>query len=204
MVRGGATYRIVTDHLGSVRRVVHTGTGTIWQRLDYDEFGVVFRDSNPGFQPFGFAGGLYDPETYLVRFGWRDYDPRIGRWTAKDPIHFRGGDTNLYTYAANDPVNRVDRTGRDLWENLPKDEEVFEHPFSFRLDRSPNPHLAFGVGEHFCLGSHLARMDVRGFFRQLAERVESIELAGPVERLHASFVGGPKRVPIRYRIRPRS
>ena len=83
-----------------------------------------------------------------------------------------------------------------------RDEEIFEEPFSFRIDRSPNPHLGFGIGEHFCLGSHLARMDLRVFFRQLVERVESIELAGPVELLHASFVGGPKRVPVRYRIRP--
>ena len=85
-----------------------------------------------------------------------------------------------------------------------RDEEVFEDPFSFRIDRSPNPHLGFGIGEHFCLGSHLARMDLRVFFRQLVQRVESIELAGPVELLHASFVGGPKRVPVRYRIRPLS
>jgi cytochrome P450 len=83
-----------------------------------------------------------------------------------------------------------------------RDEEVFEDPFRFRIERSPNPHLGFGIGEHFCLGSHLARMDLRVFFRQLVERVESIELAGPVELLHASFVGGPKRMPVRYRIRP--
>ncbi len=83
-----------------------------------------------------------------------------------------------------------------------RDEEVFEDPFAFRIDREPNPHLGFGVGEHFCLGAHLARMDLRVFFRQFAERVESLELAGPVERLHASFVGGPKRLPIRYRLQP--
>jgi cytochrome P450 len=83
-----------------------------------------------------------------------------------------------------------------------RDEEVFEDPVRFRIERSPNPHLGFGIGEHFCLGSHLARMDLRVFFRQLVERVESIELAGPVELLHASFVGGPKRMPVRYRIRP--
>jgi cytochrome P450 len=82
-----------------------------------------------------------------------------------------------------------------------RDEDVFEDPFTFRIDRSPNPHLGFGIGEHFCLGSHLARMDLRVFFRQLVERVESIELAGPVELLHASFVGGPKRLPVRYRVR---
>ena len=69
-------------------------------------------DTNLGFQPFGFAGGLYDPDTGLVRFGSRDYDPSIGRWTAKDPILFAGGQTNLYVYVGNDPVNFVDPEGR--------------------------------------------------------------------------------------------
>jgi len=67
--------------------------------------------TNPGFQPFGFAGGLYDPDTGLVRFGARDYDPEIGRWLTKDPIRFAGGDINLYGYVFNDPVNRFDSTG---------------------------------------------------------------------------------------------
>ncbi|MFN0085968.1 MAG: hypothetical protein ACKVX9_11330, partial [Blastocatellia bacterium] len=67
VIRGGATYRILTDHLGSVRLVVDTATGAIAQRIDYDEFGVVLLDTNPGFQPFGFAGGLYDAHTKLTR-----------------------------------------------------------------------------------------------------------------------------------------
>ena len=50
----------------------------------------------PGFQSFGFAGGLYDPDTGLTRFGARDYDPVVGRWTIKDPIRFEGGDANIY------------------------------------------------------------------------------------------------------------
>jgi RHS repeat-associated protein len=70
----------------------------------------VETDTTPGFQPLGFAGGLYDPDTRLVRFGARDYDPAIGRWRAKDPSGFAGG-TNLYAYADNDPVNLVDLTG---------------------------------------------------------------------------------------------
>jgi len=85
-----------------------------------------------------------------------------------------------------------------------RDEEIFEDPFVFRIDRDPNPHLGFGVGEHFCLGAHLARLDLRVFWRQFAERLESIELAGPIQRLHASFVGGPKHIPIRYRFKPAS
>ena len=111
MLRGGQRYRIVTDHLGSPRVVVNADTGAVAQEIEYDEFGRVTSDTNPGFQPFGFAGGLYDRDTKLVRFGARDYDPETGRFTAKDPIDFAGGDTNLYSYVAQDPVNLVDPSG---------------------------------------------------------------------------------------------
>ena len=104
-------YRIISDHLGSVRLVVDADTGDIVQRMDYTAFGEVKNDTNPGFQPFAFAGGLYDPDTGLVRFGARDYDPEVGRWTSKDPILFEGGDTNLYGYVLNDPVNLTDSDG---------------------------------------------------------------------------------------------
>ncbi len=111
MIQGGTTYQLVTDHLGSVRLVVNISTGAIAERIDYDEFGNVAYDSNPGFQPYGFAGGLYDTETKLVRFGARDYDASTGRWTSKDPILFKGGVSNLYEYVVNDPVNRFDLSG---------------------------------------------------------------------------------------------
>jgi RHS repeat-associated protein len=81
------------------------------QQMDYDVWGKVIQDSNPSFQPFGFAGGLYDRDTGLVRFGARDYDAETGRWTTKDPIGFAGGDTNLYGYVVNDPVNWIDPLG---------------------------------------------------------------------------------------------
>ena len=106
-----ATYRIIADHLGSPRLVLESETGRVAQRLRYDEFGNVIEDSNPGFQPFGFTGGIYDHHTGLVRFGMRDYDPQTGRWTAKDPIGFGGGDANLYRYVSADPVNSTDATG---------------------------------------------------------------------------------------------
>ncbi len=111
IIKGEDSYRIVSDHLGSPRLVINTFDGNIVQRMDYDEFGNVVLDTNPGFQPFGFAGGLYDLHSGLVRFGTRDYDPLAGRWTAKDLIGFDGGDVNLYLYVSADPINLVDRDG---------------------------------------------------------------------------------------------
>lgn len=81
-----------------------------------------------------------------------------------------------------------------------RDEAVFADPFVFRIDRRPNAHLAFGVGEHFCMGAHLARLELQAAFRQLARRIVHLELAGPVSRLRSSAVGGVKRLPIRYQL----
>ncbi|MCL1041909.1 DUF1566 domain-containing protein [Shewanella marisflavi] len=111
MIKAGVTYKIISDHLGSPRLVVNAQTGVIAQRIDYDEFGIVSLDTNPGFQPFGFAGGLYDSSTGLTRFGARDYDAFTGRWTNKDPIRFAGGDSNLYGYVLSDPVQFIDING---------------------------------------------------------------------------------------------
>lgn len=111
IVKNDSTYALITDHLGSVRMVVNTATGAVAQRIDYDEFGNVVMNTNPDFQPFGYAGGLYDEATKLTRFGARDYDANIGRWTAKDPILFEGGSSNLYEYVINDPVNNFDLDG---------------------------------------------------------------------------------------------
>lgn len=71
-------------------------TKEVVQELEYDDLGNQLKNTNPNFQPLGYAGGLYDVDTKLIRFGARDYDPTVGRWTTKDPIGFAGGDTNLY------------------------------------------------------------------------------------------------------------
>ena len=83
-----------------------------------------------------------------------------------------------------------------------RDEDVFDEPFSFRIDRRPNRHLGYGVGEHFCLGSHLARLELKIAYKYLLPRIAEVELAGPVSRLHSSLVGGVKHLPIRYRLKP--
>jgi cytochrome P450 len=83
-----------------------------------------------------------------------------------------------------------------------RDEEVFEDPFDFRIDRTPNPHLGFGIGEHFCLGAHLARRSQAALLRQLATRLESVERIGDPEQIRSSFVVGLKHLPVRYRFTP--
>ncbi|MFZ5723956.1 MAG: RHS repeat-associated core domain-containing protein [Pseudomonadota bacterium] len=155
MVKSGTTYRIVTDHLGSVRLVVDTTTGQIAQRMDYDSYGNITNDTNPGFQPFGFAGGLYDRDTKLTRFGARDYDAEVGRWTTRDPIGFDGGDTNQYAYVGNDPLNRIDPAGlRDvivaIWAARPAELSpghvfVGEMNGTTITSQFPTPHGAAGA-----------------------------------------------------------
>jgi RHS repeat-associated protein len=112
MKMGGATYYLSYDQVGTLR-VVAAGSGNVVKRITYDSFGNILEDTNPSFtMPFGFAGGLHDRDTGLVRFGYRDYDPEVGRWTAKDPIGFDGRDTDLYGYVVNNPVNFIDPEGK--------------------------------------------------------------------------------------------
>jgi cytochrome P450 len=81
-----------------------------------------------------------------------------------------------------------------------RDESIFEDPFTFRIDRHPNPHLGFGIGEHFCVGSHLARASQRALLTELVNRIDSLELAGEPEQIESSFVVGLKKLPLRYRV----
>ena len=154
IVRADATYRVVVDRLGSVRRVVDVTTGAVAQAIDYDSYGRVLSDSAPGFQPFGYAGGLYDPDTSLVRFGARDYDAEVGRWTAKDPILFGGRDANIYAYVLGDPINFIDPVGRWL---------VYAG-LSFGGGIALGARVTVGV---YWTGDHIGQVDERGFFVQV-------------------------------------
>jgi hypothetical protein len=82
-----------------------------------------------------------------------------------------------------------------------RDESVFDDPFTFTIDRDPNRHIAFGYGEHFCMGAHLARRSQRAIVEELARRVEHWEIIGEPEWIAASFVVGLKHLPVRYRIK---
>ena len=99
------------------------------------------------------------------------------------------------------------RAGQSLclfYPSANRDEEVFEAPDDFRIDLDRSRHVAFGIGEHVCLGAHLARLELRTAFAALRERLDRCEIAGPLARARSSFVGGIKRAPMRWRIRPRA
>lgn len=109
--RGGTRFYCATDQVGTPR-VVTDATGTVIKVIEHDSFGNLITDSNPAFDlPIGFASGLVDPDTELVHFGYRDYEPASGRWTARDPLLFRSNDFNLYAYVHNDPINLRDTSG---------------------------------------------------------------------------------------------
>jgi RHS repeat-associated protein len=111
--RGGTRYYVSTDLLGTPRVVVN-GAGHVLKTIQYDSFGNVTATGGGTpdfFLPIGFAGGLTDAVTGLVHFGFRDYDPIAGRWTARDPSLYAGGQGNLYVYVGNDPVGHYDPLG---------------------------------------------------------------------------------------------
>jgi|GEM_PF-3469134 len=115
--RNANLYYVTTDQLGTPR-VVCDVDGQAIKVLDYDSFGQQIANSNRVFDlPINFAGGLIEADTELVRFGFRDYDAVAGKWTAKDPIGFAGGDTNLYAYVLNNSINWTDPTGLWPWDN---------------------------------------------------------------------------------------
>jgi cholest-4-en-3-one 26-monooxygenase len=122
----------------------------------------------------------------------------IVRWTSPI-IHFartasRDLDFHGHRIRAGDVVSL-------FYPSANRDEDVFEDPYRFRVDRHPNPHIGFGVGEHFCAGAHVARLELEMAYRYLLPRLEEVELAGPIDRLTSNLVGGIKRLPIRYKLR---
>jgi len=202
MIKGGVTYRILSDHLGSPRLVVNTADGTVVQSLSYAEFGNVLADTNSGFQPFGFAGGLYDRDTGLTRFGARDYDPHTGRWTAKDPIGFLGGDANLYGYVSNDPVNWIDPSGLQSGPYPPPPPSVPGGPWVWKA----NPQNSRG-GTFADPSGRSASWDEPGNHWDIDQgdqtRLRYDNRGNPLTKEQAHGYRGPKQRPIDYSKRPK-
>jgi cytochrome P450 len=123
----------------------------------------------------------------------------ILRWTTPI-IHF--GRTATQDVRIRDKTIKEGEALALFYPSANRDEAIFEDPFTFRVDRDPNRHLAFGIGEHFCLGAHLARFELKVAYKHLLPRIAEIELAGEPERLYSSLVGGTKHLPIRYKLKP--
>lgn len=131
--------------------------------------------AEPGLLPTAIEEILrwHSPVLHMARFATRDYE-----------MHgqtMRAGDKIVMWYPSGN-----------------HDETVFPEPERFDVGRTPNDHIAFGLGEHFCLGAGLARQELRVMFEELLRRLPDMELAGPVERLRSTFIGGIKHMPVRY------
>jgi len=119
------------------------------------------------------------------------------RWTT--PV-IQFARTATRDYPVRDKVIREGQSVCLFYPSANRDEEIFDDPFHFRVDRQPNPHIGFGMGEHVCLGAHLARLELRHAFAQLRKRLQQCELSGKAERVRSSFVGGIKRAPMRWQL----
>jgi len=127
-----------------------------------------------------------------------DATEEILRWVS--PISHFTRMTTEDTELGGQPIRAGDQVAL-YWASANRDEAVFgPDADTFRVDRRPNPHLAFGFGEHFCMGAHLARLEIEVMFRLLLERFEWFEPAGPVERLDSITNGSLKHLPVRYRV----
>ena len=101
------------------------------------------------------------------------------------------------TQIAHQPIKKGERV--TMWyPSVNRDEAVFPNSEVFDIQRTPNEHLAFGIGEHFCLGAGFAKLELNVLYEEMFRRFPDIELSGPVERLRSNFIGGIKHLPVRF------
>ena len=142
--------------------------------------------------PDQFAALREDPAGRVV-----DAVEEVVRWAA--PVNYMRRTAARDTEIDGTKIREGDRLIL-FYASANRDEDVWEDPDSFRIDRHPNPHLGFGYGEHFCLGAHLARRSQRALFSEIARRIEHVEVAGDPEWIVSAFVVGMKHLPLRYRL----
>ena len=122
----------------------------------------------------------------------------ILRW--EPPIHHFRRTATEDVVLGGQPIAKGDKVL--MWyAGANRDPTIFDDPHTFRIERTPNLQLSFGVGEHFCLGANLARMSLRLLFEELLATVRDIELAAPPRRLHSNLINGVKELQITYRNR---
>jgi cytochrome P450 len=150
------------------------------------------------------AGGLLalidNPDEYAKLVADRSLIPsavdEMTRWTSPVRHFFRTASQNRTLRGQT--INAGDNLMM-CYPSANRDEDVFDAPFAFRVDRTQNKHIAFGYGPHLCLGQHLAKMEVRIFFEELLSRVGGFARAGEPAWLQSNFVSGLKTLPIRFK-----
>lgn len=152
------------------------------------------------------AGGLHALIEHPAEFRRLRESPELLNSAVEEMLRWTSPVKHFFRTATQDYQLRGKqiRAGDSLMLCFPsgnRDEEVFVDPFAFRVDRTPNRHIAFGHGMHQCLGLNLARMEMRALFTEIVARVDSIELAGEPAWIEANLVSGPKRLPITYRMK---
>ncbi len=155
------------------------------------------------------TGGLYALINHPEQWQLLKRDPSLIPSAVEEILRWTSPVIQFTRIATRDTVlrNQKIQEGEVLalfYPSANRDEEVFADPFRFDIKRAPNPQIAFGIGEHYCLGANLARLELQIMFRQLVERLERVELTGPIERMRSSFVGGIKHMPIRYKMLSRN
>lgn len=115
------------------------------------------------------------------------------RWASSTPYNRRTATRDIELHgqriAAGDKVSL-------WWASANRDETVFANPYTFDIERNPNPHLTFGRGVHFCLGASLARMEMRVIFDVLLDRVDTVTLTGPMEYVRSNKHAGVRHMPV--------
>jgi len=149
------------------------------------------------------SGGIHALIEHPARWDELVANPRLAKDAGEEVLRWSTPVVQMSRTATADTTlhGQSIRKGNTLacfYASANRDERVFADPYAFRFDRRPNPHLAFGIGEHFCVGAHLARIEVRSMLRRLTARFERFEAAGAPTRLQSSTTGGFKSLPVRY------
>ena len=175
---------------------------------DRDAFGYFLIVATAGHDTtsYALAGGMHallDNPNQMQKL--RD-NPQLAQQAAEEFVRWTAPVRHFCRTAVKDAeiADKEIKAGDTILLSYPsatRDEAVFEDPFRFDIERTPNRHLAFGTGPHVCLGQHLARMELATFLSEFIKRVEHIEQAGGARFVESTFVGGVKSLPVRYRLR---
>src|SRR5258706_1807623 len=179
--------------------------GALISPFDAVSYYVIIATAGHDTTPSSTAGGMWALCERPDQFAKVKNNPALIPGLVDEAIRWTTPVRHFMRSASADTVVRDRTIKRGEWLMLcypsgNRDEEGFEAPFEFRVDRSPNRHLAFGYGAHVCLGQHLAKMEMRILWEELLARIDAVELGGTPLLSQASFVNGPKKLPIRYRL----